>query len=612
MLKSRLLIATCTLALACSPATVAAPYSSLYVFGDSLSDAGHNPDPDGAPGTGLRYTNREGPGYGPGEAFGLVAPMMLGAQLGIDQRELGASRTEGGNNHAVGGLRTDQILQSIVGSLEQPGYLSNGRRADPNALYYLTGGGNDFIQGRVLVQSQAREAADRLLASVSALQQGGARYIMVWMLPDLGKTPTTYPTGLGPLVSPLSDAFNQQLLAGLGGMKAQIIPLNIPGLFGEILKTPESFGLVPGDGAIGTCFSGVLCDENPQYGINSLTPDPSKLLFHDGAHPTTAGHRLVADYARSLLAAPWEITLLPQMAQTGVRAHQDELRNQWQTPWQATGQWQIMLAASDQSIRHDAQDTSVQGQGRGQQLLLGTSYRPNEQWRVGVANGFQHQRLEAGSADSRYRMDSYLLSAFGQYRAEHAWADLTLTGALLRFDSQRRLALGIQTRAEKGSTDGSSIAAGGRLGFDLAQRDSAWHLSPFVSAHYGRSTVNGYREDGDRVTALTFADQQRDSRRLGVGLQGTLPLGQRLGLYGEVSHEREFDAQRQQLTISQNTLSGLSFTLPGYQVADKEHRASLGLRYAVAQDWSLQAAYSWQKSGGTVQQGIGAGLKIDF
>jgi outer membrane lipase/esterase len=61
-------------------------------------------------------------------------------------------------------------------------------------------------------------------------------------------------------------------------------------------------------------------------------------------HPTIAGQQLIADYAYSILSAPWELTLLPEMAHASLRAHQDELRNQWQTPWQAVGQWQAFVA----------------------------------------------------------------------------------------------------------------------------------------------------------------------------------------------------------------------------------------------------------------------------
>jgi outer membrane lipase/esterase len=165
----------CALALACAPNVFAAPYSSLTVFGDSLSDAGYALADDGSP---IRYTNPVGPTYREGEAFGPVAPMLLGAQLGLAAPTL-ASVTAQGDNHAVGGLRTDQIQATIDAFLE-------GGRADPNALYYITSGGNDFIQFRVTSVGDAQKAADRLTASVETLQSNGARTIMVWLLPISG------------------------------------------------------------------------------------------------------------------------------------------------------------------------------------------------------------------------------------------------------------------------------------------------------------------------------------------------------------------------------------------------------------------------------------------
>ncbi|MCE6985058.1 autotransporter domain-containing esterase, partial [Pseudomonas frederiksbergensis] len=75
---------------------------------------------------------------------------------------------------------------------------------------------------------------------------------------------------------------------------------------------PTQFGLASGQNLVGTCFSGNGCVQNATYGINSATPDPSKLLFNDSVHPTPAGQELIADYAFSILSAPWELTLLPE------------------------------------------------------------------------------------------------------------------------------------------------------------------------------------------------------------------------------------------------------------------------------------------------------------
>ncbi|MCY1401625.1 Esterase EstA [compost metagenome] len=113
------------LTLACTQALAApSPYSTMVVFGDSLSDAGQFPDTAGPAGATQRFTNRTGPTYrnGSGEIYGAVSPTLLGAQLGIAPADLGASTSPtnavlgiaDGNNWAVGGYRTDQILDSIT------------------------------------------------------------------------------------------------------------------------------------------------------------------------------------------------------------------------------------------------------------------------------------------------------------------------------------------------------------------------------------------------------------------------------------------------------------------------------------------------------------------
>lgn len=239
-------LAGCLLALACAQAFAApSPYSTMVVFGDSLADAGQFPD--GVSGATLRFTNRTGPTF-QGD-YGLVSSTQLGSKLGVAPNDLNASTSPvraaqglpDGNNWAVGGYRTDNILDSITSVSDtaippgnagagtvlrsRQGYLpANGERADPNALYFLSGGGNDFLQQRVLSPGQAVAAGGRLADSAQALQQAGARYIMVWMLPDLGLTPAINGTPQQAGTSALSTIFNQALVQRLSQIDAQIIP----------------------------------------------------------------------------------------------------------------------------------------------------------------------------------------------------------------------------------------------------------------------------------------------------------------------------------------------------------------------------------------------------
>nr|AKR05135.1 carboxylesterase [Pseudomonas synxantha] len=631
-------LAGCLLALACTQAfATPSPYSTMVVFGDSLADAGQFPD--GSNGSTLRFTNRTGPNF-QGE-YGPVSSTLLGTKLGVAPNDLNASTSPvraaqglpDGSNWAVGGYRTDNILDSITsvsnaaippgnpggGTVlrSRQGYLpANGGRADPNALYFLSGGGNDFLQGRVLSPAQAVAAGGRLADSAQVLQQAGARYIMVWMLPDLGLTPAINGTPQQAATSALSNIFNQSLVQRLSQIDAQVIPLNIPLLLNEAFADPARFGLATGQNLTGTCFSGNSCTANPVYGIGGTNPDPTKLVYNDSVHPTVAGQQLIADYAYSLLAAPWELTLLPEMAQGTLRAHQDELRNQWQADnghWQAVGQWRAIVAGGGQRLDFDDQSSSASGDGSGYNLNIGGSYRLDDNWRVGVAAGLYRQTLEAGASDSDYKLNSYMGTAFAQYQHNQWWADAALTGGKLDFDSlKRKFALGVNEASEKGDTDGWLWALSARLGYDLAAPGSDWHLSPFVSADYARVEVNGYSEKNSRSTALTFDDQQRDSRRLGVGLQGSYRITPQTQVFGEVAHEHEFENDTQKVNISLNSVQGIDFKLDGYTPRSNSDRLSLGVSHKLTQDLALRAAYNVRKDDNLTQQGVNVGVSLDF
>ncbi|MFJ2713737.1 esterase EstP [Pseudomonas sp. NPDC087346] len=636
MIKQTLFVplAGCLLAMACAQAIAAPhPYSNFIVFGDSLNDAGTFADTGGPAGATQRYTNRTGPLYkdGTGENRDLNATQILGGKLGFNPDQTASSSSavragEGlpdGNNWAVGGYRTDQILDSITtqsatGERTRAGYLpSNGFRADPNALYYLSGGGNDFLQGRILSLDQASSAADRLADSARTLQSAGAKYIVVWLLPDIGLTPAINGSPLQGFTSQLSAQFNTELVSQLQTINAEIIPLNIPVLLKEAFANPAQFGLATDQNLTATCFSGNSCTENARYGINSATPDPFKLIYNDSVHPTEAGQRLIADYTYSLLSAPWELTLLPEMAQGALRSHQDELRNQWLADWeawQAVGQWRAIVAGGGQHQDFDDQSSAASGDGNGYNLNIGGSYRVNEAWRVGLAAGLYHQKIEAGDSDSEYKLNSYMGTAFAQYQQNRWWGDLALTAGHLDYDSlKRKFQLGVNERGEKGDTDGYVLAISGRIGYDIAPlASSPWHLSPFISADFGKTEVNGYSENGADSTALTFDDQSRNSRRLGLGIQGKYQITPKTEVFGEFAHEREYNDDTQDLTINLNSLPGNRFTLEGYTPQTNLNRLNLGVSHKLTQDLALRASYNIRKDDDFTQQGINVGVSLDF
>ena len=625
------------LAVACCMATVApslsaAPYSGLYVFGDSLSDAGQFPDSVNSTIQTRRFTNRVGPLFtdASGEVYGKTSPMLIGELLGLGAQSPSTSSVfedngwEDGNNWAVGGYRTDQILDSITqaggsvaGTRTRDGFLvdlaNRGLSLEANALYYVNGGGNDFLQGQVLSTAQAQAAAGRLVDSVEALQTAGARYIMVSLLPNVGNTPAL--GGGNSFIGGLAGDLNTELVSQLRGIDANIIPLNLPLLVTEVLATPGAYGFDATQDLTGTCFNGCT-NVNTTWGINSATPDPSKLMFNDSVHPTTAVQQIAADYAYSLLSAAQELSLLPEMALGNLRAHQGQLRSQWQADWnawQAVDQWRGFVTAGGQQQDFDSQDNSSSADGDGYSLNLGGSYRLDDAWRVGVALGLYVQDFAPAPPTSDYNPTTSLATAFAQYQDNRWWADLALSAGSLDYDNlERSIQLGQVTRTEQGDTDGNLWGASGRVGYDIAQSGSEWHLSPFLSADYVEVDVDGYAEDGSRSTALTFDDQQRDSRRLGAGIQGRYQLSPVTALFAEYSHEREYEDDTSEVRSELNSLPGIGFELRGYTPGDSLDSASVGVSHQLTRDLSLRGGYSYSQSDEQSQQGVSVSLALDW
>jgi outer membrane lipase/esterase len=635
---------TAAVLLASLPAAAQAmPYSQLVIFGDSLSDSGQFPDIGSPllgvnPTGGVRFTNRTGPNYlnDNSEYFAAVSTQRLAALLGLQALpstpflpQLLTGNVDG-SNYAVGGYRTAEVLNSITSKSDviipvgQPGagtvlrsragYLAEFGRADANALYYLNGGGNDVLQGLITDQASAASAAADLVAGVAALQQAGARTIIVSDLPDVGLTPAGFASGRRANFSGAAALYNNQLDSQLATLGGNVIRLNFRDLLGELKGDLALYGFDPSVAQTNVCFNGDNCIADPTWGIGGVTPNPDRLMFNDGVHPTGAVQQISADYIYSIISAPWEISLLPEMAMASLNGHQQQLRSEWQADragWQAEGQWRSFVTASGlrQEFQSGAAVSSADNDGVG--LTLGTSYRLAPSWRVGMALGLQQQQLESAS-DSEYDLRSYLLSGFAQYQQDRLWSDTSLTiGALDYHDLNRQFDLGIAQRSEQGDTDGQLYAFSTRLGYDLANAGTGWRVSPFISADLSRVDVDGYREQGERSTALNYGDQQRDSRRLGLGLQANYQLSAATQVFAEVAREHEFEDDPSSLDMGLNSVAGNDFELQGLTPENGQTLGMLGIGHSLGESLQVRAAYHFRGAEDR-QHGVNLSLSWDL
>jgi len=271
----RLFAATAVAALF-SGAALAGSFSSIVVYGDSLSDNGNLFAATGFPGP---------PYYMGRRSNGPVAVEQVASSLGVplvDFAWIGA--TTGIGNFGDGGTPTSFGTFNLPGMLTELSKTQNAIAPyTAGGLFIVWGGPNDFLspsrQDTTPQQIIGRAVTD-LVTIVGTLESKGAKNILVPGMPDLGLTP--YFRSLGPTAaagaSAATDAFNSALEASLpSGVKY----VDTASLLRAIVSQPAAYGFTDVTDA---CFTGT-----------SLCSDANKYLFFDSFHPTSHADALLAE-----------------------------------------------------------------------------------------------------------------------------------------------------------------------------------------------------------------------------------------------------------------------------------------------------------------------------
>jgi len=288
----------------------ATPFSGLYAFGDSLSDSGSSPsavlsiykliggcDPfhpcppyfDG------RYSN------GPVAVEQLADSVLPGGATPANFHDFAVSgATTGIGNYGDGGTASTPGLYGLPGMYQEIGlYLSlSGGVADPNALYFVWGGANDF-----LTADSPFTAAQNIAGYVGALALAGAEHILVPNLPDLSLTPFVKSVaGLGPLAQGFSIGFNTELALQLGSLSVlfpatDIVQFDTFSFLNGVILNPADYGFTNSQDA---CLPSLL---------DTPCADPDNYVFWDGFHPTTQADAVIAAAFAKAVPEPGTIAL---------------------------------------------------------------------------------------------------------------------------------------------------------------------------------------------------------------------------------------------------------------------------------------------------------------
>lgn len=304
-------------------------YSTMFVFGDSLSDNGNNalllpgffipqtvaPFDHDAPAPLIPVGTYAGSNnYSNGQVWADYLAGSLGLAL--------TPSLAGGNNFAFGGARTGAVGVSDDPGLtptlitQAQGAVARGLGALPgDALYAVWGGGNDLralgaefgaglaspddvvrAQSALALQNGIAASINNLTTTLTTLASAGARDFLIMNLPDLGLTPIarfldTIAPGTRDVLTGLSGLFNQKLgdlVAGASGAPGfSVTLLDVFALNHASVDNPA-----PGVNVTDACTS-----QNAFTGCS----DPDNFVYWDGVHPTTATHAVIAAAALNAL-----------------------------------------------------------------------------------------------------------------------------------------------------------------------------------------------------------------------------------------------------------------------------------------------------------------------
>jgi outer membrane lipase/esterase len=547
-----------------------AQYSSIYFFGDSLTDSGSYTSlvtASGAP-TANKFTNNPGTVW----AENLGARYGLNVIPGFTLDLLSAQFTAtGGNNYAIGGARItqfpgvfslpanpalgDAIAGNIVPTAGQidTHLAQTGGGASSNALYAYWGGANDvfFQAGAVglglpvdVAAANMVSAANDAAAQINRLRAAGARNVAVIAAPDIGTTPfaATAPAGTAQLLTALSDAYNTTLQQGLAAAGTNGIAYFDPRpVFADIIARPAVYGV--SNTAIPACGAAPSLGCGPAQQL----PGSANFLFADGVHPTALVHGVLSDWVYSSLSAPGQLSALARIPVGRLGAQWRTVDNRVREFATDSGARGFYASGDYAPTRVDATATSPSLKGEGKTLGIGFD-RAFSNAMLGISLGYGDHSYDLGGAGGNIGYSELILSAYGALRFGAAYVDATLSYADLDFDVSRAVALGPFLTVNNGSTSGhqTGIKLGGGYHFNW---NSMVH-GPIVTLSWERVSVDGYSESAN-PTAMSFGGQESTSLRHRIGWQAVGKAPTEWGdlrPYVRLTHEREYKENRRSIT----------------------------------------------------------------
>jgi len=422
------------------------------------------------------------------------------------------------------------------------------------------------------VQANLVTAATQLVQQVGILNGAGARYIMVFNLPDVGKTPFGVGSGQGATITALSGLYNSTLNAGLDALHIDVIRLNTFALLDEVVANPGAFGFTNASTPACTTPSSLICTSATLVAPNAA----QTYVFADGVHPTTATHQVIADYAASVLEAPAKIGLLAeaplQVEQANFRALDGRMMSGVGTP---RAQNKFDAYAVYDYGNYDRGSAFGGGDSQANSVVLGGDMKISDRMLAGIAFGYTEDKSSVGDSGGGFKLNEATMTAYVGYGDGPWYVGATLGGGDLDYrDIRRNITLGGASRTESGTTRGTHLM--GRVLGGYWFNYGNWIHGPFARLTYQEAKVYAWSETGTSSTAMSFGHQKRDSFVSSLGWQADGNLGWARPL-ARVTWEKDYNNDERTVRAGLVSMGGVSFGLPALKPDDNYILFNVGL-----------------------------------
>ena len=506
-----------------------------------------------------------------------------------------------GATSAAAGATAQQLIQQTIQQTVQQAIAGNVIPNDPTAIAAYTAQITPVVTRQVTAQVEAaagvtslmtpdqvqaniQQAAATELGMIDQLGKAGARYVMVFNLPNIGATPEAMAQGAtaSAQLTGLTLTFNNTLNTGLAKAGVNIIPVNTFALLSELIADPSRYGFtnVTQPACTGSSF-GCLPAGTPGATSTYQPGTENTYLFADGVHPTTATHAMLAQYAESIITAPGEMSLLGEAPLQINESLNRSITNQATSSLaNAPGNGLRVWASYDYARqRLDAQVNSPKSSNDANTLSVGADIHPSDALTAGLAFTAGQQKDNFAGNAGGFKLQDLLASGYVMWGWDQAYfGAIGSFGHLGYSDLHRNIPIGPTVRYESGSTSGyhTALALTGGWWINFGN----WRTGPYADLSWQHAHVDGYSENGGDAAAMTFGNQDRHALigTLGWQLTGNLQTGGTLlHPFARVAWNHDNDADPRDVTAGLVSMPG-TFALPGF--APDKNWGSVGVGLA--------------------------------